>query len=135
MAPIDQVIATYFRAWNDRTPEGCARHLAESCAPEVAYVDPRYTCRGVGELAARILRTRGEAPHCHVAVTSAVDGYDDTYRYAWVFVVADDGPRIPGLDVVVRAGDGRIATITSFFGALGTIAAGAPTHLQKRWGT
>jgi hypothetical protein len=134
MNPIDQVIAAYFRAWNDPAAEGCARSLAESCAPDVAYFDPKYTCHGVSDLAARILRTRREAPDCRVDVTSAVDGYDDTYRYGWVFIVASDGPHIPGLDVVARRKDGRIATITSFFGALEMISAGGPMRVQKRWG-
>jgi hypothetical protein len=134
MKPIDEIITTYFRAWNDPTLEGCTALLRESCADDVAYVDPKYTRRGITELAARILGSRKQVPNARVELTSAIDGYDDTFRYAWVFFTTDERIRVPGIDVVVRGSDGRIATITSFFGALETIPAGAATRVQARWG-
>jgi len=133
MAPIDETIATYFKAWNEPTQEGCARFLSESCEAEVAYFDPRYTCKGIAELAARIQRSRVEAPSFRVDINSAIDGYDDTFRYTWVFVFEPAQLRIPGLDVVVRGKGGRIATLTSFFGAIETREVGAALHRQARW--
>jgi hypothetical protein len=133
MPSIDQTIATYFRAWNDPTLEGCTRLLHESCTPDVAYFDPKFALHSLPDLAARIHGSRPLAPDFRVDVTTAIDGYDDTFRYGWVFVSAEKALRIPGLDVVVRAKDGRIATLTSFFGPLDTIAAGAGLRVQPRW--
>jgi hypothetical protein len=133
MTPINETIALYFNAWNDPTAAGCDRWLEKSCSPSVAYTDPRYTCSGITELAARIQGSRSEAPTYRVDVTSAIDGYDDTFRYTWVFVVAEANLRIPGLDVIVRGTDGRIRALTSFFGVLQPIDAGAPPRVQPRW--
>jgi hypothetical protein len=133
MTPIDEVIATYFRAWNAPTQDGCARLLGESCEAKVAYFDPRYTCNGIDELAARIQRSRAEAPSFRVDVNSAIDGYDDTFRYTWVFVFEPAQLRIPGLDVVVRGKGGRLATLTSFFGAIETRELPVAPRTQARW--
>jgi hypothetical protein len=135
MITVNEVIALYFRAWNSQTLEESTRLVEECCSPEVAYVDPKSACRGVAGLSARIRRSRLDAPTFRVDVASAIDGYDDTFRYEWVFLVEDAKYRVPGLDVVVLAKDGRIATITSFFGALEGLAAGAPVRVQPRWRT
>ena len=133
MTPIDQIITAYFKAWNDPTPDGCARMLNAACAPRVHYFDPKYTCRSVDELAARIQRGRADFPDSRVDVTSAIDGYDDTFRYAWLFVFEPAKIRLPGIDVVVRGKDGRIATLTSFFGTLESVEVGAPARMQRAW--
>jgi hypothetical protein len=132
MKPIDEILALYFRAWNEPTLDGCARLLAECGAPRLGYFDPKYTCHTIDELAARILESRKEAPSFRVDVTTAIDGYDDTFRYGWVFVVSES-VRIPGLDVVVRGKDGKIASITSFFGTLAPVPAGTAPRVQPRW--
>jgi hypothetical protein len=132
MKPINEVLALYFQAWNEPTLDGCARRLSECGAPRLAYVDPKYTCSTIDELAARILKSRKEAPSFHVDFTTAIDGYDDTFRYGWVFVVSES-VRIPGLDVVVRGNDGKIASVTSFFGVLESVPAGTALRVQPRW--
>jgi hypothetical protein len=132
MKPIDETLALYFQAWNEPTRDGCARLLAACAARRVAYVDQSYTCGTIDELAARILKSRKEAPEFRVAFTTAIDGYDDTFRYGWVFAV-NESVRIPGLDVVVRGKDGKIASVTSFFGVLETAPAGTPPRVQARW--
>ena len=133
MIPITEIIETYFRAWNDPTLDGCTRLLERSCAPTIAYFDPKATCRSVVDLASRIHRSRIEAPTFRVDLTSAIDGYEDTFRYEWVFIIEEAKLRIAGLDIVVREKDGRISTLTSFFGALETIDAGSPFRLQPHW--
>jgi hypothetical protein len=133
MQPFNEIVSVYFRAWNEPSLERCASRLAECCTSSVAYFDPKYTSRGIEDLAARILKSRTEAPNFQVDVTTAIDGYDDTFRYGWVFVV-NESVRIPGLDVAVRAKDGKLASITSFFGPLETVIAGTPARMQPRWG-
>lgn len=131
MKNITDTLTTYFRAWNE---EGrTAELLGVCCTPDIQYVDPRNTCRSVGELAARIDRGRSEAPSSRVDFTSAVDGYGATFRYTWLFVVPDMKLRIPGWDVITRDAEGRIATITSFFGDLEGAEAGSPLRLQPTW--
>jgi hypothetical protein len=132
MKTIEEILTLYFRAWNE--PSSTAALVAESCAEAVRYVDPRYTCLSAGELAGRIERSRSEAASFHVRFTSAVDGYGDTFRYTWEFAVPDLKLHIPGWDVITRAEDGRIATLTSFFGALAPLEPGASLHVQPRWG-
>lgn len=131
MQDIAEILETYFRAWNEgaRTAE----LIAQACAPDIHYVDPRYTCRGVAELAARITKGRNELPSSFVDFASAVDGYADTFRYTWVFAAPELELAVPGWDVITRRSDGRIATITSFFGVLESIELARTTRLQKPW--
>lgn len=135
MTPIEQVVATYFGAWNAPTREECANLLAKSCSPSIAYVDPRYVCRGLGEVAERIHQSRVLSPSYRVDVTSSIDGYDDVYRYTWLFDVVEKPVRVPGLDVIVRDRGGLIVSLTSFFGHLDVAPEiGGPLRLQPRWG-
>ncbi len=132
MKTIDEVLTLYFRAWNE--PSLTEAFVAESCAKALHYVDPRNVCRSAGELAARIQRSRAEYPSSRVRFTSAVDGYDDVFRYTWEYEVPDMKLRIPGWDVIARDGDGRIASLTSFFGPLVPLEEGVALRLQPRFG-
>ncbi len=132
MKTIDEVLTLYFRAWNE--PNLTEALVAESCAKAIHYVDPRNVCRSAGELAARIQRSRAEYPSSRVRFTSAVDGYDDLFRYTWEYEVPDMRLCIPGWDVIARDGDGRIASLTSFFGPLVPHAEGVALRVQPRFG-
>lgn len=131
MSTIDQTIATYFKAWNALTREEIGRLVESTCSPSLLYVDPLNTHRSSTELADRIHRDRLRFPGFKVDVSSALDGYDQTFRYTWRF----EADRIlDGLDVVTCGPDGRIAAVTSFFGPLGALEPGAPLRVQARWG-
>lgn len=129
-----ETIAQYFQAWNDRTLAGTTRFIEATCSPSISYVDPKYACSGVADLAARIHKSRRESPGSHVDITSAIDGYDRIYRYTWVVDIPEAKLSVPGLDVVVLDDGGRIASLTSFFGALEPVAAGSPPRMQAGWG-
>ena len=135
MTSIDQIITTYFKAWNALTREEVGRFIDESCSPGIFYIDPKHTCRGAVELADRIYRGREVFPGFRVSVTSALDGYDRTSRYTWDFEAPGYEGRLDGLDVVTQGPDGRITALTSFFGNLQSIERGAPLRIQARWGT
>lgn len=50
--------------------------------------------------------------------TSAVDLHHDRFRYAWELVAPDGTVTIAGIDVGDVAADGRLRTVTGFFGDL-----------------
>lgn len=133
MKPIEEVLTLYLRAWNE--PSLTEGLITESCAQAIRYLDPRYVCRSAGELVGRIQRGSAEYPSGRVRFTSAIDGYDDVFRYTWEFEVPDMNLRLPGWDVVARDRDGRIASLTSFFGPLAPLEAGMPLRVQPRFGS
>jgi hypothetical protein len=49
---------------------------------------------------------------------SAVDMHHDRFRYAWELVAADGTVTVAGIDVGDLAPDGRLRTVTGFFGDL-----------------
>jgi hypothetical protein len=135
MKSVTTIVARYFEAWNSATEAHALAALEDACAKEVAYTDPQHECVSPRALAAHIHRTRERAPAYRVNVISAVDGYDATFRYAWIFE-ADGQLRFSGLDVITTDAEGRIATITSFFGELQQADEGASTlRLQPRFGS
>ncbi len=50
--------------------------------------------------------------------TSAVDVHHDRFRYSWELVAADGSVTVAGIDVGDLAADGRLHTVTGFFGDL-----------------
>jgi hypothetical protein len=49
---------------------------------------------------------------------SRIDGYGDVLRFAWAIVGPEGDVAIQGVDVVSVNDDGRIRSVTGFFGEL-----------------
>jgi hypothetical protein len=119
---VDAVIGNYFRAWNEVDPEQRRFLLERSVTSDVELVDPTGRWQGVEGLSERICNYLSSAPGTRVVPSSDVDAHHDLARYSWS-VVDDGGEIIEGLDVVERAGDGRLKRISMFHGPLPSSAA------------
>ena len=117
MSEIPDSFPHYLAAWNEPDVEAVRAHLEKSVAPDVLFVDPANTTRGVDELEAMIRKARIERPTAEYLRTSGVDGHNRRYRYAWA-VHIDGKPVIVGMDFVTVDEDGAIVQIDGFFGEL-----------------
>lgn len=112
---IPESFANYLAAWNEPDIGRIRSHLDGAVAPDVLFVDPANTTRGIDELQKMIVDARHERPTASYHRTSGVDGHNLRYRYLWE-VRLDGKPLIPGMDVTTTDEAGRIVRIDGFFG-------------------
>jgi len=115
MSDIPRSFFDYLAAWNEGDTGKVRAHLERSVAPDVLFVDPANTTRGIDELEAMIVRARRDRPTASYHRTSGVDGHNRRYRYLWA-VHVDGALALPGMDVTTVDEDGRIVQIDGFFG-------------------
>ena len=115
MSEIPESFFHYLAAWNEYDPTRVRPLLEKSVAPDVLFVDPAHTTRGVDELQAMILDAHRERPNASYVRVSGVDGHNLRYRYLWE-VRLDGELLLPGMDVTTVDESGAILQIDGFFG-------------------
>jgi hypothetical protein len=115
---VDDILVTYFRAWNEHDPDE-RRHLLERAVTEEAVlIEPTGRWEGAVGLAERIGRYHSAAPGTVVVAASDVDAHNHVVRYAWKIVHQDGTEVMQGTDVAERSDDGRPRRILMFHGPL-----------------
>lgn len=115
---MDDVLATYFAAWNEPDPEQRRQALERAVMPDVELVDPTGRWEGVAGLVDRIGNYQTSAPGTEVVPGSGVDAHNDVARYSWRIVGGEGRELMEGIDVAERAADGRLKRILMFRGPL-----------------
>ncbi len=118
-----EIVLTYGAAWNEA--DDAARHklLGHAWAEDGVYCDPMGRAEGRDALVAHIAAARAGFPGHRIEVVSSVDEHDGYLRFAWELRAPDGSTVLEGVDFGVLAPDGRLASITGFFGPLGPLAA------------
>ncbi len=116
---IEELIATYDRAWN-AADDGECRRLLELCwAEDGELVDPRGgRFRGRATVLERLAGFRDRFPGARVEITSGLDEHHGFVRYRWTIVGRDGSELLDGVDFAELATDGRLRRVVMFFGRL-----------------
>jgi hypothetical protein len=115
---VDEVLADYFAAWNERDARERERLLQRSLSDDPELVDPLGRWRGVEAVSERIARYHSSAPGTKVVPDSGIDAHNDVERYAWGIVDPGGNKVMEGLDVTERDAAGRLHRIVMFHGPL-----------------
>ena len=115
---MDELLATYFAAWNEPDSEQRRGALERAVIPDVELVDPTGRWQGVAGLVDRIGNYQASAPGTRVVLGSGVDAHNDVIRYGWRIVDGQGRELMQGIDVAERAGDERLRRILMFHGPL-----------------
>jgi hypothetical protein len=115
---VDDILATYFRAWNEHDPDERRRLLQRAVTEDAVLVDPTGRWEGAAGLADRIGRYHAAAPGTVVVTASDVDAHNHVVRYAWKIVDEHANEVVEGTDVAERSDDGRLRRILMFHGPL-----------------
>jgi hypothetical protein len=115
---IDDILVTYFRAWNEHDPDERRRLLELAVTEDAVLIDPigRWEC-AVG-LAERIGRYHSAAPGTKVVATGDVDAHNHVVRYTWKIVDQEGHAVMEGTDVAERSDDDRLCRILMFHSPL-----------------
>jgi SnoaL-like domain len=108
-------IEAYMAAWNE-TDEAKIRQLLDKCwADSGTYTDPISDVAGRDGLFAAITGFHAQMPGATIAMTSGLDEHHGRVRFGWK--VEGSPQEIAGIDVGVLTADGKLQSITGFWGA------------------
>lgn len=108
----------YAGAWNERDVARRAASLAEVFSDTGTYLDPLGLVSGRDALVEHITGYQSRFPDATMERRSAVDAHANVLRFAWAIAGADGSTLLEGTDFVVLDDDGRIRSVTGFFGPL-----------------
>jgi hypothetical protein len=115
MDPAD-VVATYGASWAE-TDEAKRRELLERAwTDDGVYVDPSARAEGRDALIAHIGGFQEAFAGHRIEIASGVDTHGDNLRFAWRVVGPSGDEVMEGVDFGRLAADGRLCSITGFFG-------------------
>lgn len=116
MADTAASVADYMAAWNEADAQK-RRALLDRCwAEDGVYQDPTAHVSGRDGLDAHIVQFHNNMAGCKIETTSAVDCHHDVCHFTWAMVGPDGAVRVAGRDFGTFDGEGRVKTITGFFG-------------------
>lgn len=111
-------VDTYLAAWNEEDPAARAQLAAAAWSDDGRYVDPMFEATGHAGFSDLAAGVHAGYPGARFRRTTAVDAHHDEVRFGWELVAADGSTIVAGIDVGRIAADGRLASITGFFGDL-----------------
>ena len=120
---MEHAVGTYEKAWGEPDSAKRAAYLAEVWAADGVYRDPSANIRGAAALSVHIGKFLADFPAAQISRSSKIDAYGTSYRVLWKLQLPG-APAMDGMDIGELTADGRIASITGFFGPL------VPTELS-----
>jgi hypothetical protein len=118
MSDLTATVDTYLAAWNEADPDRRAELVERVWAPGGTLVDPPAAAEGHAGISELHGALQAQFPGHRFRRASAVDAHHDRFRVGWELVGPDGTVAIAGTDVGAVADDGRLTTITGFFGPL-----------------
>lgn len=112
---IDDVVAAYGAAWNEPDAAKRTALLEQSWADDGQYRDPTGNASGRAALIEHIGGFHAMMPGHEIHQASGVDAHGSTFRFEWDMRNGAEVALV-GMDFGELAPDGRIQSITGFFG-------------------
>ena len=118
MSDLGATLSTYLDAWNETDPDRRAGLVERVWAPDGTLTDPPLAASGHAGIREMHGTLQGQFPGHRFRRASAVDAHHDRFRVGWELVGPDGAVALAGTDVGQLAEDGRLHSITGFFGDL-----------------
>ena len=118
MTDLQTTVDAYFAMWNEPDPSRRTAHIEQAWAGECRYVDPVLEAEGHAGLAEMVASVHAQFPGHRFRRVSGIDAHHDQVRFAWELVGPDGAVAGAGVDVGALAPDGRLQSVSGFFGEL-----------------
>ena len=115
---VTETVDAYLASLGETDARKRATLVAASWAAGGRYVDPARDVSGATEMEATIAGVQAHTPGATFRRTTAIDAHHEYLRFGWEMVAADGSVALKGIDVGVVDEDGKLRTITGFFGDL-----------------
>lgn len=123
MSNITTTVDTYLAMWNESDLARRGDDIGRAWAGDGSYIDPQLEACGHAALSEMVGAVHARFPGYRFRRVSAIDTHHNVLRFAWELVAPDGLVAVAGIDVGVLAPDGRLQSITGFFGELPAEAA------------
>ena len=110
------VVDTCIDMWNEEDADRRAGLIRTAWADDARYRDPLLEADGAGGLDQMVATVHGQYPGHRFRRTTGVDAHHDVARFGWELVAPDGAVFVGGIDVATIAEDGRLRSVTGFFG-------------------
>ena len=119
---METTVDTYLAAWNETDAERRSALLDQAWNPEGRYLDPLLEAAGRDAIDEMTVGVQAAYPGHRFRRTTEIDGHHDLLRFGWELVTPDGSVTVGGIDIAVLGDDGRLRSVTGFFGALASVA-------------
>lgn len=118
MSDLENLVATYCKAWFDPNPDERRRLLFATFEPDGIYIDPNVHIVGIEALLNHIDLIIAARHGFWLEQTTMIDAHHDFIRFGWVQRGADGFRGKESIDVCRISPDGKLSLIVGFFGPL-----------------
>ncbi len=118
MATTNEIVQAYMTAWNEPDETSRRQLLEKAWADDGRYTDPMSDAPGRDALVTLISQFQQQMPGASLAATSGIDEHHGRLRFGWKLTAPDGSTGMEGIDIGQLAEDGRLKSITGFFGPL-----------------
>ncbi len=123
MTDVTELADRYVAVWNETDGTSRRALIEKTWTEDGAYADPAAASKGHDGIDKMTAAVHERFPGARFQRTSAVDQHNGRIRFGWELRAADGETLIvAGVDFGVVAKDGRLASITGFFGELAEAA-------------
>jgi hypothetical protein len=120
MLDTNEIVHAYMAAWNEKDGKKRRELLERAWVDEGRYTDPMSDAPGLDALIELIAQFHKQMPGASIIPASAIDEHHGQLRFAWKMIAPDGSTGMEGIDIGRLAEDGRLQSITGFFGPLAT---------------
>ena len=111
-------VDTYLAMWNEEDAGARSKLIATAWTEGGRYVDPMLEASGHEALGQMVAGVQAQFPGHRFRRTSGIDAHHDQVRFGWELFAPDGTITVAGIDVGKLAADGRLESISGFFGPL-----------------
>ena len=125
MTNVNEVIASYIGAWNERDAKKRRALIAQTWTENGSYIDVHRKGVGHDEIDAMIAAVHDRfAPAYQFRLVSGIESHNGYIRFTWAAGGAAGAPLyFQGTDFAVRGDDGRLQAVAGFTDAAPAAAA------------
>jgi hypothetical protein len=113
---VEATVDANLAAYGEPDAERRAALIAEAWASDGRLIDPPLDGQGHDGIDAMFVAVQGMFAGHSFRRTTAVDAHHDRARYGWELVAPDGTVALAGVDYAELDGEGRLRTVTGFFG-------------------
>ena len=106
----------YFGMWNETDPAQRATLIRLAWAEDGRYADPLLEAGGHEALDSMVAGVQQQFPGHTFRRTGEIDAHHNCLRFAWELRGPDGAVVVAGIDVAIVGSDGRLQSVTGFFG-------------------
>jgi len=115
MSSVNEVVASYIGAWNERDPQTRRALIAKTWTDDGVYIDAHRRGIGHDQIDAMIAGVQERFAGYRFGLVSGIEAHHSYVRFTWAAGGAAEAPLyFRGTDFAIRADDGRLQSVAGF---------------------